>query len=750
MRARPIAVCVARFLDADAPTALSDRSLMGASSVAEHAIGNKSFIKRDDTPISESSPAPTGLATMSRSYVSHADARSSQARNQPVKRYDGEPLTRTDVQHAVLCYLFSDTRRVFTNPRAGSRGAPMSTFVQSVANSEDLPLAANADPDRHALANSPRAVQACVASAVAGPFPTFVWPYGQSAGSARRADETDEERAAWNARRTEYLEWRDATYPFSITPEAELENAPPSPWAHPGAEKLTFKELYIEALMNSSKCTKSMREKCFVDEEYAEDFSKVCLLVNVGRINTTLAFYPEMKTILRSYHPVPSLQKSENTRRNMQDAPRMKSLLKAVLLPHERPGGSGTASASARHEEGGDTLEVPSDLDELARRRRLQNRPPTSVVTLIFLLANLAADVTSMHFPTQIDAHSLFFPQAGRPISAKQRANAFLWLLYHYLEGPASVPPGAPGSENPFDDDVSRAARAEAHKAWVAGGSVPLDDAHPTWRGIPNPEYARWREQHEHLDAGDGPTRKPPRKRGADGDDMPDVPPCPETHTHRLLIPALPPMAPEEYTKEDEDPPEEIAWGKQMQGERSAFLVRFEEEEQAKVLANGGVVDAPDEERAKKRVHTSTQSCYPLANILANAAAAGSNNGALSRSPIGFVKRARLSSRLSQPRDSPLGADASGDASHVSGTAMDGGSDADASSVHAPSIWDLDLSTAEADAPHASLLRAQWKRCEKDPDYDSDTDGRHDDDVVLARTLLVLRRAREVRGEGPI
>ena len=688
---------------------------------------------------------------MSRSYVCLADARSSQARNQPVKRYDGEPLTRTDVQHAVLCYLFSDTRRVFTNPRAGSRGAPMSTFIQSVANAEDMPLAVNADPDRHALANSPRAVQACVASAVAGPFPTFVWPYGQSAGSARRADETDEERAAWEARRTEYLEWREATYPSSITPEAELDEVPPSPWAHPGAEKLTFKELYIEALMNSSKCTKSMREKCFVDEEYAEDFSKVCLLVNVGRINTTLAFYPEMKTILRSYHPVPSLQKSENTRRNMQDAPRMKSLLKAVLLPYERPGGSGTASASARHEEGEDTLEVPGDLDELARRRRTQNRPPTSVVTLIFLLANQALDVTSMHFPAQVDAHSLFFPQTGRPISAKQRANAFLWLLYHYLEGPASLPPGAPGSENPFDDDVSRAARAEAHKAWVEGGSLPLDDAHPTWRGIPNPEYARWREQNEHLvDASDASSRKPPRKRGADGDDVPDVSPCPETHTHRLLIPALPSMAPEAYAKEDEDPPEEIEWGKRMQGERSAFLVRFEEEEQAKVLANGGVVDAADDERAKKRAHTSTQSCYPRAHILATAAAAGSNNGALNRSPIGFVKRARLSSRLSQPRDGPLGADV-GDVSHASGSAaVDASGDADAWLAQAPSLWDLDLAPANADAPRTSLLRAQWKRIQKAPDYDSDTDGKHDDEEVLARTLLVLRRSREIRGDGPV
>ncbi len=45
----------------------------------------------------------------------------------------------------------------------------------------------------------------------------------------------------------------------------------------------------------------------------------------------TLVF-PEMKTALRSYHPVPSLQKTDG---NLQDAPRIKNCLKAALLPFE-------------------------------------------------------------------------------------------------------------------------------------------------------------------------------------------------------------------------------------------------------------------------------------------------------------------------------------------------------------------------------------------------------------------------------
>ena len=39
-----------------------------------------------------------------------------------------------------------------------------------------------------------------------------------------------------------------------------------------------------------------------------------------------------MKTALRTYHPVPSLQKTDG---NAQDAPRIKNCLKAALLPAE-------------------------------------------------------------------------------------------------------------------------------------------------------------------------------------------------------------------------------------------------------------------------------------------------------------------------------------------------------------------------------------------------------------------------------
>lgn len=39
-----------------------------------------------------------------------------------------------------------------------------------------------------------------------------------------------------------------------------------------------------------------------------------------------------MRTALRTYHPVPSLQKTDG---NLQDAPRIKNILKSCLLPSE-------------------------------------------------------------------------------------------------------------------------------------------------------------------------------------------------------------------------------------------------------------------------------------------------------------------------------------------------------------------------------------------------------------------------------
>jgi Ino eighty subunit 1 len=139
---------------------------------------------------------------------------------------------------------------------------------------------------------------------------------------------------------------------------------------------------------------------------------------------TKLPVFPEMKTALRTYHPVPSLQKTDG---NAQDAPRIKNCLKAALLPSELK------------------LMPPSTPEEILEKSRARELPPTSVVNLIFVLANHAAPLAATHFDPPLNFLDLFLPIN---ISSADRARAFLWLVYHYLEGP--------DQPNPYDDDYSR------------------------------------------------------------------------------------------------------------------------------------------------------------------------------------------------------------------------------------------------------------------------------------------------------
>ncbi|KAI0815270.1 hypothetical protein BC629DRAFT_1645229 [Irpex lacteus] len=245
----------------------------------------------------------------------------------------------------------------------------------------------------------------------------------------------------------------------------------------PGKPLVNFCDLYVNALFNSSKCSKVLKDKMVDTPEFAIEFAKIALLTNVGRINTTMAFFPEMKTALRSYHPVPSLQKSDG---NLQDAPRIKNCLKAALLPFEFK----TAPPS-----------TPADIREKARNGLI---PPTSVVNLIFVLSNAshAMQIAQEHFEPPVEFLDLFLPVN---LSSVSRARAFLWLIFHYLS--------EPDAPNPFDDDWSRQ----------------------------NPG-------------------KVPRMRSLNREEM---------------------------ARENQDPPEEIEWGKRMSNMRSKFLRELVDEMEA-------------------------------------------------------------------------------------------------------------------------------------------------------------------------
>ncbi|KAI0639239.1 hypothetical protein C8Q77DRAFT_1152229 [Trametes polyzona] len=188
----------------------------------------------------------------------------------------------------------------------------------------------------------------------------------------------------------------------------------------PAGTKVTFRDLYVNALIHSPRCSKASRDKIRESPEFGNEFAMISLLSNVGRINTTMAFFPEMKTALRTYHPVPALQRTNG---NLQDAPRFKNILKTCYLPDEAQG----------------KVSTPADV---LTRTRSGTVPPTSIVNLIFIFAHHATAIARSHFEPRaaVDFLDLFTPVH---ISSESRARVFLWLCYHYHEAP---------SKNPFSE----------------------------------------------------------------------------------------------------------------------------------------------------------------------------------------------------------------------------------------------------------------------------------------------------------
>ena len=50
----------------------------------------------------------------------------------------------------------------------------------------------------------------------------------------------------------------------------------------------TFADIYLDAMAHSSKCSKILKDKLLTERPAAINMAMVCLLVNVGRMNTTL------------------------------------------------------------------------------------------------------------------------------------------------------------------------------------------------------------------------------------------------------------------------------------------------------------------------------------------------------------------------------------------------------------------------------------------------------------------------------
>ncbi|KAK3945140.1 hypothetical protein QBC46DRAFT_445564 [Diplogelasinospora grovesii] len=171
--------------------------------------------------------------------------------------------------------------------------------------------------------------------------------------------------------------------------------------------KQCFADLYIDTMSRSSKTSKVLRDKLLSDRDAAKGMAMVCLLVNIGRMNTTLNFFPEMRAQLRTYHAIPSLQARQDPHayKQLQDAPRLKSILKG----------------------GAEDRAEPSSLDDLKYTRI----PRTNPVNLLFVICQAASKIAELHFPPGREFHDLIMKSN---YTSRSRARAFLWIMWFYLE----------------------------------------------------------------------------------------------------------------------------------------------------------------------------------------------------------------------------------------------------------------------------------------------------------------------------
>ncbi|XXH00271.1 Proteasome subunit beta type-4 [Hypoxylon texense] len=179
-------------------------------------------------------------------------------------------------------------------------------------------------------------------------------------------------------------------------------------------EKQSFADLYIDTMARSSKTSKVLRDKLLSDREAAKSMAMVCLLVNVGRMNTTLNCMNTSIDLLA--------HQDASAYKQLQDAPRLKSILKGAA--EDRP--------------------EPHELGEFKGK----NPPRSNPVNLIFLICQQASYIAELHFPPGGEFHDLIMKTT---YTSKSRARAFLWLMWFYLESDFTEE-GC--DENPFGPGV--------------------------------------------------------------------------------------------------------------------------------------------------------------------------------------------------------------------------------------------------------------------------------------------------------
>lgn len=176
-----------------------------------------------------------------------------------------------------------------------------------------------------------------------------------------------------------------------------------------GNDKLTFSQLYVLTIASSKKCSKILRDKLLFDHQVAFSTCVLSLLVNFGRLNTTINFFPEMTSQLRTFHSIPCLQHQTRDPKSLQDTPRIKSILKTIPLGQE-----------------------PINLSSWYSSERAFH---PNLVNLLFTICD-NPQIVNVHFVLPyIQVETTLFQIFDSPkYQPKDRADFFLWLTYIHLE----------------------------------------------------------------------------------------------------------------------------------------------------------------------------------------------------------------------------------------------------------------------------------------------------------------------------
>ena len=357
--------------------------------VQEHAQSpaSKRVRKTNDEGSSSSVATTRGPSTITVRHGRH------------LKKPDGDYFTRKDIQYSFIDALLNDKREVFTNifkdfylnSLSTSSTEKKTTGTQTQSHK---PKSENSDTNRNLLKTA---------------------PFTDSTTTTKVLNVGDPE---FNARR----------------------------FIH--HERVTFSQLYLLNIATSTKCSKILRDKLLSDHNVAHSTCLLGILVNIKRLNTTINFYLEMTSQLRTFHCVPSLQYSGGSGmgapKSLQDTPRLKSILKNLPIGNEPI----DLMALYRGKNGNSDKEGDGDGEEKEKER---TRVRYNVANMIFVMLDNLSLINSKFLNNEKyvrvvgdkdgesgdgdkDGVSLFQILDTYYFDIESRVNVFLWLVYIHLE----------------------------------------------------------------------------------------------------------------------------------------------------------------------------------------------------------------------------------------------------------------------------------------------------------------------------